>query len=460
MGTPRNNPEFDSLAAAAAAHYQAGRWSEAEASYRAALAIAPGHPAILHNLGVLAASRGHHADATEWFDAAIAGDPHYASAHYNRAVVFETLTRRCEAIADFARAAALDPAHYDSHRALGFLYLAEGNRGRALDHFARTYDLRRGEDRTGMAARSLAYANRTKLLHDAEQFRYLASIRRDGARFEAMARTYEAMGRHFPATDTELTKSDLDLLGEAYNTAITIRDAPEIFEGALAPRPDGEQFARAFRDGKGAVFFDDFLVPRAFASLRRYLLESTIWHDFSHIAGFVASYLEDGLACPLLLQIANELRAIFPELLGDRPLTQAWAFKAVRPSAAVEAHADDGAMSVNFWMTPTAANANPDRGGMSVCLVPPPPDWRISDYHADKERAVSFLEHHGSETLVVPYRENRAVLFESRLLHCSDRPDFAETYENHRINITLLFGKGAGRGPDRSSLRAGTDFPN
>jgi len=28
------------------------------------------------------------------------------------------------------------------------------------------------------------------------------------------------------------------------------------------------------------------------------------------------------------------------------------------------------------------------------------------------------------------------------LLHWSDAPDFAEGYENHRINVTLLFGKG------------------
>jgi tetratricopeptide (TPR) repeat protein len=450
MGAARNNPEFDRLATDAAAHHEAGRWSEAEAAYHAALAIAPGHPAILHNLGVLAAGQGHHAAAVRWFDAAIAGEPRYASAHYNRAVAFETLGRKPEAVAGFARAATLDPAHYESHRALGFLYLAEGDRGRALDHFARTYDLRRGEDRSGIAAKSLAFANRTKLLHDAEQFRYLATIRRDGARFETMARTYEAMGRDLPATDTELARSDVDRLGEAYNTAIAVRAAPEIFEGALAPRPDREQLVRAFREGKGAVFFDDLLTPRAFASLRRFLLESTIWHDFSHIAGFVATYLEDGLACPLLLQIADELRAIFPELLDDHPLSQAWAFKAVGSSAAVDAHADDGVVSVNFWMTPTAANANPDRGGMGVCLVPPPSHWRIKDYDSDKDRAVSFLEQNPGEILVVPYRENRAVLFTSRLLHFSDRPYFAEGYENHRINITLLFGRGGGRGPDRS----------
>jgi len=41
----------------------------------------------------------------------------------------------------------------------------------------------------------------------------------------------------------------------------------------------------------------------------------------------------------------------------------------------------------------------------------------------------------------VPYRENRAVLFKSRLFHRSDVTQFANDYENHRINITMLFGR-------------------
>jgi hypothetical protein len=98
----------------------------------------------------------------------------------------------------FARVCAIDPGHYDAHRALGFLWLAEGDRGRALDHFARTYELRRGDDRSGIAAKSLTWAVRDKLLHDAEQFRYLAARRRDRPRFEALARNYEAVAEGVP----------------------------------------------------------------------------------------------------------------------------------------------------------------------------------------------------------------------------------------------------------------------
>ena len=78
-----------------------------------------------------------------------------------------------------------------------------------------------------------------------------------------------------------------------------------------------------------------------------------------------------------------------------------------------------------------------------VCRVPPPAAWEVTDYDADKAAIAAFLERHAADNLIVPYRENRAVLFESRLFHRSDAPEFAAGYENHRINLTLLFGRHA-----------------
>jgi hypothetical protein len=123
------------------------------------------------------------------------------------------------------------------------------------------------------------------------------------------------------------------------------------------------------------------------------------------------------------------------------PFRSCWAFKGLEGQAAIDAHADDAAISVNFWMTPNDANLSPDDGGLAVCRVPPPVAWELRDYDADKDRIVSFLEQNAADTLVMPYRENRAVLFESRLFHRSDAPEFAIGYENHRINVTLLFGR-------------------
>lgn len=435
-------PQLKELLEDAAAYCHAGRWREAETAYRAALAIAPRKTSILHNLGVVAAHAGDPLTAIEWFDQVIEAEPAYAAAHCNRAVALLGLGREQDAIAGFARAALLEPDNYASHRALGFLWLAQGDRGRALDHFARTYELRRGEDRSGVVRQSLDLTNRCKLRHDAEQFRYLAKLQRDGHRFEMLARAYAAREQRLESALSKLAPADFEGMGEDYNTAINIADAPEIEEGAVSKTLDRQHILARF-EKKGVAEFDEFLSPRAFASLRDYLLRSTIWHDFSHIDGFVAAYLEDGLACPLLLQIADELRKIFPELLARHPLTQAWAFKAVIPNAAVDIHSDDGAVSINFWMTPVEARrGSAEHGGLGICLASPPPDWIVRNYDKDKDRATRFLADHAKDVQIVRYRENRAVLFESRLLHWSDAPDFAEGYENHRINVTLLFGKG------------------
>ena len=111
---------------------------------------------------------------------------------------------------------------------------------------------------------------------------------------------------------------------------------------------------------------DDLLTPRALALIQRFLTQSTIWHDFTHIGGFVATYLEDGFACPLVLQIADEFRTALPDLFGHHPLTQAWAFKALSGERPIDIHADDAAVSLNFWITPDTANRNPDTGGLII----------------------------------------------------------------------------------------------
>lgn len=433
--------DLTGLAAVAAAHYQAGRLAAAEAAYQAALADAPDNPAIMLNLGVIAAARGRHQDAIARFDAVIGRKPRYVPAYYNRAFARLALGQRRAAIDDLSRVCALQPELYDAHRALGFLCLAEGDRGRALDHFARTYELRRGDDRSTLAGKSLTHATRDKLLHDAEQFRFLAGLDR-GQRFGALARVYEDVARDFPEHLAELSDRQIARLGNDYNGPINLRAAPEIAASAINARHDLGVLLEDFRaDRGGAVYFDDLLTPAALKRLRSFLLESTIWHDFSHIGGFVASYLEDGLASPLILQIADDIRKAFAELLAKQPLAQAWAFKGFKPASAIDVHADDGAITVNFWITPNAANLKPERGGLVVALIPPPDDWGISGYEADQKRIVAFLEQAPQSRLTVPYKENRAVLFRSRLFHWSDAPEFAAGYDNHRINLTFIYGR-------------------
>lgn len=436
-----NATELDTLLAQAASLHESGRLAEAAKAYQAALIRSPRHTVILHNLGVIAALQGNYAAAVAQFDAALAITPTYITALLHRAMAQQALGNVAAAIKDYSLICELDPAHYRAHRELGFLWLAQKHRGRSLDHFARTYDLRRGEDRTRIAWKSLSHATRDKLTHDAEQFRFLAKRGRGGARFTDLAQRYEQAAKTVSDAPVELTEEQLDHLGPDYNGPINRYDAPERPDKAVAERSDHDTIIAAFRASAAAVVLDDLLTPDALQSLRTYLLCSTVWHDFTHIPGFVASYLEDGLACPMLLQIADEIRERLPELLAEHPLSQAWAFKGLHGPSAIGAHADDAWVSVNFWVTPDAANLQPGASGLSVCLEPPPGDWHPDDYDKDESRSAHFMEQHKSKTLRVPYRENRAVLFHSRLLHRSEAPQFADGYENHRINLTLLYGR-------------------
>ena len=134
-----------------------------------------------------------------------------------------------------------------------------------------------------------------------------------------------------------------------------------------------------FNNAPGITFFDNMLSADALAAIRAYLLESTIWFDIEHSwldsehpTGYLGTYLNDGLACPLILQIAEELRLTFPEVFKDHQLSQLWAYKYDSQLRGIGMHADFAAINVNFWVTPGSANNNPERGGLVVYDVEAP----------------------------------------------------------------------------------------
>lgn len=429
----------------AMALHRAGKLAEAETLYKRALDARPEHAGVLHNLGVIAAETGRGDEAIGYFDRAIAAEPAYASAWFNKAVALRARGEIDAALACYARTVALDPDHYEAHLALGLLWQARGRRDRALDHFARTLELRRGAEDIGLAYPSFQSTTRAKLRHDAEQFRYLASLGRDAQRFETLARLYDGVAQELDADVdghvVRLTDDQIALLGESYNAPFHVIDAPEVRGPAVNPALDAAAITSAYRANAPCVArVDDLLTEPALRLLQRYLLQSTIWFDYAHIGGFLAAYLEDGLACPLILQIADELRAALPDILGDHPLAQVWAFKAIDARKGIDLHADDGAVSVNFWVTPDSANLDPGHGGLVVYTRETPPGWRPTSYDDDREAIRAHLAGAEDSRVTIPYRENRAAIFESRLFHGSDAVSFAPGYENHRINITMLFG--------------------
>ena len=218
-------------------------------------------------------------------------------------------------------------------------------------------------------------------------------------------------------------------------------DTSRLAVGCLNPLLNAGEITRQYqKNTPNLAYFDDFLSKDTLYKLRKFLLESIIWHDFRHIEGFLAAYLENGLANPMLLQIGQEVKAAFPEILGSLPLTQVWAFKELQGDQGIDIHSDSGGVSLNFWLTPDDANLDPDHGGMEIYEKEPPIDWQLKNYSQDTERIQQYLSHYESKTIRIPYRENRCVVFKSELFHKSDLVNFKPGYTNHRINITMIFG--------------------
>jgi hypothetical protein len=71
-----------------------------------------------------------------------------------------------------------------------------------------------------------------------------------------------------------------------------------------------------------------------------------------------------------------------------------------------------------------------------------PPDWEFDDYNKNRGRKITtFISESGAKAIEIPYRANRAVIFNSDLFHATARCTFGERYEDRRMNVTMLYGR-------------------
>ena len=96
---------------------------------------------------------------------------------------------------------------------------------------------------------------------------------------------------------------------------------------------------------------------------------------------------------------------------------------------------------MKFWITPDDANLDPEHGGLVVWDVAAPLDWDFARFNSDEKAMRDFLRDHDAKAVTIPYRANRAVIFDSDLFHQTDTIRFKGGYQNRRINITLLYGE-------------------
>ena len=334
-----------------------GKLDEAVASYRKAIAVKPDYAEAQYNLGLALRNLGKLDEAVASYHKALAIKSDFAEAHSDLGNALQDLGRLEAAVTSYHKALAIKPDHAEAHSNLAIVLNSDGRRSEALEHFKRSLELERGGNPIDPHHESFRFINKTKMNHDIEQFMYLASLGHETERFQSLARVYEAVDAEieWPSDDKmviPLNDDHRQHLGDTYNRPIHLLEAPEVTGSSLCGSLDVEKItADYFAHASGMTYFDDLLNPTALASLRRFLLGSTIWFNFRYGGGYLGAMLKDGLSCPLLLQIADDLRQTFPDIFKNHQLNQLWAFKYDSRYAGIEVHADFAAVNVNFWIT-------------------------------------------------------------------------------------------------------------
>ena len=291
----------------------------------------------------------------------------------------------------------------------------------------------------------------SKVDHDAQQFRYLQDIGVLGSNFDQVVDDYSRLAAALRA-DGIKGRIPLDdicrrRIGHVYGRMVHKRHTPRVRQALSNCWSRDEVEARYLGTPPGLVVIDNFLTRQALDELHAFCLQSTVWTGNRYAYGRVGAFFHDGFNCPLLLQIAEEIRGAFPRVIGIKyPLRQLWAFKNdSHLPADANTHADFAAVNVNFWITPTEANADKNTGGLVVYGTDAPPDWDFDMYNSSPDLIRLHLASVGAQRITIPYKANRAIVFNSDLFHGTDALDFHPGYANRRVNVTLLYGE---RGDD------------
>ena len=448
----------------------------------------PGNPAAWEALASAQIAAGDFAAVAKSYQRVVDLQPDNATAYYNLAIACSRLERTHEVVAHLQQVIAIDPLYTPAivllaeyHRGvgdfpeaiqllragvtgnpdnirinwlLGLSLQDTGQLDQAVTYFSKACQLMRscGQEPHDFypthdpnLGDTFKYTAAHKLKHDIEQFEYLMHKGLLPATFTEVVAAYQELLTVFeqangPMRVRPLPPKDSARIGDTYNRLVYQSSRGHDCERPLNPAVEWQAVVADYqRNQPGLTYVDELLQPHALQALYEYCLESTVWYDFRH-DGYVGAYVDDGLDNPLLFRIAEDLRTAMPELLGDHPVRFIWAYQYDQRLNGIGIHADAAAVNVNFWLTPDSANLDPNSGGLVVHTAKAPPHWDFDKYNNDTAAIHRFLDQENAGSVRIPYRRNRAVIFNSDLFHATDSLNFRDGFENRRINITMLFG--------------------
>mgnify|MGYP001183840378 CR=1 FL=1 len=421
-----------------------GEFQKATNCFEKVIEINPNTLKVHYNLGKIFKELGEFKKAKSCFEKEIAINPNYADAHNNLGNIFKDLGENHKAIKCYEKAVELNPDDIGINANLSALYI------RALNDPEKSMNL--SYKTSKIFHNKLKFINQSvslfRLKHDVQQAQYLISKNYE---LEGI-KQFQKIGNEILIHKENIANEDnfnkqISLNPDEINSLLPfyklnlIYQTKKISGSCINPNKNWQDVENEYLNSSNQIIYiDDFLSEEALIELREFCLVSKVWNK-EYYNPFLGAYSSEGFISPIHLQIAVDLKQKLPKLFGPHRLGNFWGFKYdSKLGKGINIHADFALHNLNFWITPDEFNNNKNSGGLKVYDTLAPEHWNFKDYNMNTNKIYKFLKENNANCTNIPYKFNRAVLFNSAYFHETDKIDFRDEYEGRRINNTYLFG--------------------
>ena len=452
---------------------------KAKSCFEKAIEINPNYAEAHNNFGIMFTYLGEYQKAKSCFEKVIEINPNYTNAYENLGNVHSLLGEYQIAINCYEKTIKINPGNANTHNILGNLFIELENYQKAKNHFEEakkldpnSYTILESISKiyirqlnnfdkiinSSFEALKVYHKNSTfikqtvslfRLKHDVEQANYISSkdYKLEGIK-EFQKIGDEILNREENKENEDNYNKKILLTSKEINSLLPffksdhIYKPKKIYGSCINSNKNWSDVEDEYLNSDNQIMYiDDFLSDEALIELREFCLVSKVWYR-EYNNKYLGAFSDTGFISPIHLQIAVDLQQKLPNLFGPHILRKFWGFKYdSKLGKGINIHADFALHNLNFWITPDEYNNDKNSGGLKVYDAPAPDNWTFANYNIDGNKIHKFLKENNANCTNVPYKFNRAVLFNSAYFHETDEIDFKDEYVGRRINNTYLFGK-------------------
>lgn len=120
---------------------------------------------------------------------------------------------------------------------------------------------------------------------------------------------------------------------------------------------------------------------------------------------------------------------------------RAWSFIYKCNSKGVGIHCDNSVYNLNVWVS-GESQKNKSKNGLNIYILKPPKTWKRPEWNGNYNNLTKkYIISQKIKPIKIPYKSNRAILFDGAYFHGTNEVSMKEGFENRRVSYTMLFGE-------------------